>query len=91
MTADQITQLAQSNPTLNLSTRLGELKVQADKEIARLAQTLAHIDETTDLLKDHGVHMTLDLGDVGNAAQNARRAQVTDSGARTYTQPKAAA
>lgn len=54
MTVDRITQLAQSNPTLTLSTRLGELKVQADTELANLTRTLEQIDQTRDQLSEHG-------------------------------------
>lgn len=87
MTPSEITQLAQSNPTLSLSTRLGELKVQADRELANLEATLKRIDETKQLLNEHGLSMTVDLGPVGNAAAHARTAQLADSSTHGYTQP----
>lgn len=77
MTNEAARQLAQQSPVLAATTRLGELKAQADKEVANLCATLKHLDETRELLNQHGLQMVVDLGDIGNAAAVARR-QVAD-------------
>lgn len=73
MTPDRITQLAQANPVRTLTTRLGELKEQADREVANLETTLRHIDATCELLKQHGLPQSVTLGPVGDAAAVTRR------------------
>lgn len=87
MTADKITQLAQQNPVRQLTSRLGELKEQADREVANLSMTLKALDDTRDILKAHGLTMTVDLGDIGNAAGHARRASLADAAAHAFTLP----
>ena len=91
MTADQITHLAQASPVKSLTARLGELKEQADREVANLETTLRHIDETRGLLNEHGISMTVDLGPVGNAAAHARTAALADKGRPVFSLPGAAA
>lgn len=86
----RIHSIATANPVRSLATRLGELKEQADREVANLETTLRHIDETKQLLNAHGLAMTVDLGDVGNAAAHARRAAVADATTATFALPGAA-
>ena len=88
MTANEVRTLAQQSPIRSLSSRLGELKEQADREILNLTSTLRQLDGTRDLLDQHGLAMTVDLGPVGNAAANERRKQATPD-ARTFSLPKA--
>lgn len=75
------------NPVRALTTRLGELKEEADRRIADLESTLRHIDETRELLNEHGIGLVVDLGPMGNAFQNARRALVDDNASETYVAP----
>jgi ABC-type enterochelin transport system substrate-binding protein len=75
MTTAALTQ----HPVRALTSRLGELKEEADRRIADLESTLRHIDETKQLLNEHGLTMVVDLGPVGNAAAHARTARLADS------------
>lgn len=84
-----VEQLARHEVIPNLTRRLGDLKVQADKHLANLAATLRQIDETRDQLSEHGINMTVDLGTVGNAASHARRAEEADRADTPFHMPKA--
>lgn len=90
MTDDQVRNLASQSPIRSLTTRLGELKEEADKRINDLASTLKHIDETRELLNQHGLVMTVDLGPIGNAAAHARTAQLADAQTEWFTLPREA-
>lgn len=84
MTTAEAHALATANPVRSLTTRLGELKEQADREIANLAATLKHIDETCALLKDHGLPQSVTLGPIGDSAAHARRAALADKGTPVF-------
>jgi hypothetical protein len=86
-----VTAVAQAKPILALTTRLGELKDEADRRIADLELTLRHIDETKQLLNEHGLTMVVDLGPVGNAAAHARTAAVADAQTERFSLPGRAA
>lgn len=65
-------------PAPNLTRRLGELKVEADRHLANLTVTFREIDKTRQALRQHGIEMSVDLGDIGNAALASHR-QVEDN------------
>ena len=73
MTPELVTQLAQTDPTENLATRLGELKTQADRQIADLTRTLHDLATTSTILGEKGLGIVVDLGPIGNAAMAAHR------------------
>lgn len=78
-----------TQPTANLTRRLGELKVEADRHVANLATTLRDIDKTRHQLHQHGITMTVDLGPIGNAAAIARRQVDEHKDRPVFTMPKA--
>lgn len=82
-----MTAALQQSPVKALTSRLGELKEEADRQIANLAATLKHIDETCELLNQHGLPQLPDLGEIGNAAARARRAMIADEQADTFVAP----
>ena len=73
MTPQSVNALAQSDPTENLANRIGELKTQADRQIADLTWTLKEIDTTTTILSEHGLDIVVKLGPVGDASMAAWR------------------
>lgn len=78
-----------AQPAPNLTRRLGELKVEADKHIANLTTTLRDIDKTRHQLHEHGIEMTVTLGPVGDAAAVARRQVDEHKDRAVFTMPKA--
>ncbi len=72
--------LAQTDPVPVLSTRLGQLAVEARKQLDAFVSTLRELDRTYDTLSEHGFGVTLDLGPIGNAAAAARRDLDRDTG-----------
>ena len=90
MTASEITQLANQSPVRALTTRLGELKDQADRELAHFVSTLKRIDETTDLLHAHGITTHVTLGPVGDSAAAARRDLAAQKPGRDFELPRSA-
>jgi hypothetical protein len=83
------TTLVSQSPVRALTSRLGELKEEADRRIRDLESTLKHIDETKQLLNEHGIQMVVDLGGPGNAFQHARTAQLADRDTPHFALPKA--
>lgn len=73
MTPERVTALVQSDPTQNLASRIGELKTQADRQIADLTWTLKEIDTTSKILGEKGLGIIVDLGPIGNAAMASWR------------------
>jgi hypothetical protein len=87
MTEETVRALAQQNPVRAMTARLGELKETADREILNLTSTLKAIDATRELLNGQGIAMTVDLGEIGNAAAHARRAVDADKGVAVFAMP----
>lgn len=83
MTAAALTQ----NPVRALTTRLGEETETVNTLVDRLAQALKDLDKTCVLLNELGLPQLPDLGEIGNAAARARRAQLADSSSPGYVAP----
>lgn len=88
MTLAEARTLAQSDPTENLASRIGELKTTADRQVADLIRTLTDLDHTTRLLTEKGLGIVVDLGPIGNAAAAARR-DLEKQKPHTFEMPKA--
>lgn len=87
MTADQITQLAHANPVPNLAKRWGDISADTRKAVATLEDRLRELDQVTQDLAGHNLHVVTDLGAVGNAARNARQAVLADQDTAGYVAP----
>lgn len=74
--------LAQVDATENLARQLGEEVTRAKSILDDLVRSLRRLDEVREQLRGKGLAVEVDLGDVGNAASNARR-QVAKAPPRT--------
>lgn len=91
MTDDRIRQIAQSDPTSQIVERWGDAVIETRKRVAALEDSLRELEQVTGQLAERQLVVATDLGPTGNSARSAWLAATVDSGARTYTQPKAAA
>jgi hypothetical protein len=73
MTAATVTSLAQTDPTPNLVARWGQLATEARTRVQALEQTLRELDRTQAQLSERNLTVSVDLGQIGNAAMAARR------------------
>lgn len=82
--------LAQRDPIGPLTTQLGELVENARTQVDRLSTTLRQLDEIRATLREQeSVEITVDLGDVGNAAAVARRQVADGKASPTFRLPRA--
>jgi hypothetical protein len=75
------------DPHVALHRQLGERIVDARRETERLTGILTHIDELRQKLRESGVEVQVDLGDVGNAAADMRRQLEAGAVKQTFALP----
>jgi ABC-type transporter Mla subunit MlaD len=73
MTVTEARTLAQQDPVPNLVARWGQLATEARSRVTALEQTLRELDKTQAQLAERDLTVSVDLGQIGNAAMAARR------------------
>jgi hypothetical protein len=73
MTIQDAHKLATADPGPNLVARWGQLATEARTRVQALEQTLRELDRTQAQLSERNLTVSVDLGQIGNAAMAARR------------------
>jgi hypothetical protein len=89
MTTANVRVLAQADPTPTIVTRWGEAVTVARERLSAFEDSLRELDKLHAQLAERDLTVSVDLGQVGNAAAAARRDLDKQTG-QTFALPKGA-